>query len=128
MDIDECMLVKEQFHYLMQGKHPYALLAPGIVEPIEYSKKIFYKLYSKKDIGQHKQALLYADDILFLNTNCADFKENHFVIKLEGWAINHISEALDRQFGEFIVITKDMANKLLIQAKLDNFKNRKSKK
>lgn len=126
MNLEDCLLVKKQLHCILEKNSKegdWSVIVNSNSELTKCSKDIFFQIYSEKSIGYDEQVLLYLDDIVFLDVNYENFRKEYFVTKLESWAIASISAILGkRQYGEFIVLTKETANKILKQAKLKTFK------
>lgn len=122
MKFEDCLLAREEvLKYIDETKE-----SKKLRELTKLSKKIFNNLYKDKHISNQNQVLLYQDDITFLDFNVKDFKEKYFIIHLGDHSKITIQKFLaDKQYGNYLVLSKKQAEFFLQKAKLNSFKMHK---
>lgn len=121
MKPEDYVTVSREIHSVIENTKK---LCPEFMEFFRCSRELFSKIYRDRAIGQdNKQILLYMDDIICLDINCPGFRKDYFVIQLHDYHVDKLTNLLDyKQFGRFVVISKEKANQLLKKATLDEFR------
>lgn len=132
MNIDDCLLIREEvIKFIEKGYDSQLPIESSHFKQtkalLKLSIDIFNKMYKGKD-ARANQALLYQEDINFLVFNIKDFEEKYFLIQLDGWRREDLVKSVlekilkSKQYGHYLLITREKAEEFLKIAKLNSFK------